>query len=91
MIESRWRLYARPIIAHVLEETQGQSEANIRKALKNAYPFGERAMYPYTVWRSEIKNQRFGKQPRHVRESVDAQRSNGQISIFDVTENTDGD
>jgi hypothetical protein len=58
MSESRWRRYAAPIIARVLKETEGQEERVIRRALRAAYPFGERAMHPYKVWLDEIKKQR---------------------------------
>jgi hypothetical protein len=33
-----WREKVAPIIARVLEETRGQSEAEIKAALKAAYP-----------------------------------------------------
>ena len=53
-----WTDRARPIIAAVLEETAGQDERAIRKALAEAYPFGERRMWPYKAWLSEVKRQR---------------------------------
>jgi hypothetical protein len=49
-----WRDKARPIIARVLAETKGQSDDVIRKALREAYPFGEREYHPYKVWLDEI-------------------------------------
>ena len=55
---------ARPIIHRVLQETKGQDEKAIRKALREAYPWGERSMHPYKIWISEIAVQlgkkRFG-------------------------------
>lgn len=57
-LDSRWRQSARPIIAKVLTDTQGQPEAKIAAALRDAYPFGERAMWPYKIWRDEIARQR---------------------------------
>ena len=53
-----WRDKARPIIARVLRETRGQDEGAIRKALRDAYPFGPREHWPYKVWLDEIKRQR---------------------------------
>jgi hypothetical protein len=53
-----WRFDAALIIERVLAETKGQPEAAIKKALRDAYPFGERAMWPYKVWLSEIRRQR---------------------------------
>lgn len=63
-MKSIWREHAKPIIARVLRETAGQDEKVIRKALTEAYPFGERAMHPYKIWLSEIKDQRKGKKRR---------------------------
>lgn len=53
-----WRDIARPIIHQALQETLGQEETAIRKALQDAYPFGQRAMHPYKIWLDEIKVQR---------------------------------
>lgn len=63
-----WRDRCRPIIARVLAENQGKSEKEIRKALKDAYPFYEREYHPYKIWLDEIKVQmgkrKFGKGKR---------------------------
>lgn len=64
-----WRDYARPIIQKVLKENQGQDEKSIRKALKEAYPFGERKYHPYKIWLDEIKVQR-GKRKFGARTKV---------------------
>lgn len=53
-----WREHCRPIIAKVLADNKDKTEKEIRKALRNAYPYGERAMHPYKVWCDEIKKQR---------------------------------
>ena len=53
-----WREDARPIIAEVLKEANGKDEKEIRKALREAYPFGARKWWPYKVWLDEIKVQR---------------------------------
>jgi len=55
---SKWRMRAAPIIARVLEETRGRSEAEIRRALLDAFPWGERKCHPYLMWRKEIRHQR---------------------------------
>jgi hypothetical protein len=56
-----WREIATPIVFKTLEATKGQSEKEIRAALKAAYPFGERSMHPYKVWCDEIQRQRKNK------------------------------
>jgi hypothetical protein len=53
-----WRDSARPIIAQVLMDTTGLSEKEIRSALREAYPWGERKYHPYKIWCDEIKVQR---------------------------------
>jgi len=53
-----WRDEVRPIIAKVLQETDGQDEKTIRKALREAYPYGLRENHPYKIWLSEIARQR---------------------------------
>jgi hypothetical protein len=52
-----WRDSARPIVQEVLKQTKGQSEKEVRKALREAYPFGERKYWPYKVWCDEVKLQ----------------------------------
>ncbi len=60
-----WRDSARPIIAKVIKENRGMPETVIKKALFEAYPFGERRMHPYKIWLDEIKIQT-GKKKRGV-------------------------
>jgi hypothetical protein len=55
---STWREGCRPIIEKVLKDTKGQDEKEIRKALKEAYPYGTRKYHPYKIWLDEIKRQR---------------------------------
>lgn len=65
-----WRDIARPIIAKILEETRGQTEQLIKKALHEAYPFGERRYHPYKVWCDEIRRQRGKKVDRQDRNTM---------------------
>jgi hypothetical protein len=53
-----WRDIAAPIIHKVLAKYKAASEKEIRKALREAYPFGEREYWPYKVWLDEIRRQR---------------------------------
>lgn len=55
--ESYWRRRAAPVIAAVVEQHQGEDEQVVRAALREAYPFGERSMWPYKVWLDEIRKQ----------------------------------
>jgi len=53
-----WQERAAPVIAAVLAATAGQDEKIVRKGLRDAYPFGERAYHPYKVWLNEVARQR---------------------------------
>lgn len=63
-MKSSWRAYCAPIITRVLKETQGKDEKEIRKALKEAYPFGPREYHPYKIWLDEIDRQRHPERRR---------------------------
>lgn len=52
-----WRSIARPIIEKCVREIGLSDMGTLRKALRDAYPFGERSHHPYKVWLSEIKRQ----------------------------------
>ena len=52
-----WRDICRPIIAEVIERVGRSDEKALRKALREAYPFGERKYHPYKIWCSEIQVQ----------------------------------
>lgn len=66
MSRSYWREKSRPIIARVLKENAGADEQTIRKALKDAYPFGMREYHPYKVWLDEIAVQRGTKKKKNI-------------------------
>ena len=52
-----WRDSCRPFIAEILKANEGKSLKEKRKALRDAYPWGERAMHPYKIWCDEVKIQ----------------------------------
>ncbi len=54
-----WRDAARPIIYRVLQANADKTEKEKRAALREAYPFGERAYHPYKIWLNEIQVQLF--------------------------------
>lgn len=53
-----WREHCRPIIAKVLSDNKDSTEKEIKKALFDAYPYGQRSLHPYKIWCDEIKVQR---------------------------------
>lgn len=51
-----WRNQAAPIIADVISRVGCRDMRALRKALREAYPWGLRN-YPYKIWLSEINRQ----------------------------------
>ena len=52
-----WRDSAGPIIAKVIAEHGTDDMKALRKALREAYPYGQRKYWPYKFWCDEIKRQ----------------------------------
>ncbi|MFC1996974.1 hypothetical protein ACFLXI_05125 [Chloroflexota bacterium] len=59
-----WRSIAAPIIRKVIEENANKEPDQLKKALFEAYPFGERKYWPYKVWLDEIQVQLGTKKPK---------------------------
>ncbi len=57
MNRGTWRDAARPIIAKVIADNHDKTEKEIRRALRKAWPWGQRKRHPYEVWLDEIKRQ----------------------------------
>ena len=62
----KWRKHCAPIIDRVITETGTKDMKKLRKALKEAYPYGERKRWPYKVWLSEIKKQLNQNTPKDI-------------------------
>ena len=73
-----WRDGAAPTIRKVLAETKGQDMKAIRKALREAYPYGERRFWPYKIWCDEIRRQLGLKKPPRHEKATDS----GQLSLL---------
>lgn len=69
-----WRDHCRPIITQVLKDTEGQHEGLIKRALFDAYPYGQRKMHPYKIWLDEIKVQRGLKKSKMPIENPNQQK-----------------
>ena len=52
-----WRDHASPIISRVIYEVGRGDMKKLRKALRDAYPFGERKYHPYKIWCDEVRRQ----------------------------------
>ena len=64
-----WRDIAAPIIRDTIASVGTQDMKALRKALHDAYPFGERRMHPYKIWCSEVKRQ-LGIKPKAPKAQV---------------------
>lgn len=54
MTTSRWRLAARRAIQKAIASLPPDCDrSQLKKAIDQAYPFGEREYYPYKVWLDE--------------------------------------
>ena len=58
-----WRAAAVRTISAVIQDVGLEDMDILRAALFRAYPFGERARYPYRVWRQEVRAVLTGKRP----------------------------
>lgn len=64
MNTSHWRTHAEKVIRDVLKANPDATLKELRTLLREAYPFGPRAMHPYKIWCSEVRAQlaeKFGK------------------------------
>lgn len=52
-----WRQRCKPLIAQIIKEFEGKPEKDLRKALRDGYPWGQRAMHPYKIWCDEVRVQ----------------------------------
>lgn len=77
---SYWRNRAAPIIREVIAFVGRDDERALMKALNDAYPFGARRMYPYKIWRDEIRRQLEGRQGR--RPPAPPPDAPGQLSLL---------
>jgi hypothetical protein len=86
MVSGYWRGIAAPIIAETIKANKGKTRKEIKAALREAYPFGERRMWPYKVWLSEIRNQLDGKpsykQVNQKQVSYAELVNSGQLELF---------
>lgn len=54
---SKWRIKAQVIVSEVIAENHNKPIREIREALRNAYPWGQRVNHPYKVWLDECRTQ----------------------------------
>ena len=54
--KSQWRKYANGVIVRIIKQNPKADLFQLKKLIREAYPFGERAMHPYKIWCSEVYN-----------------------------------
>lgn len=64
-----WRDSCRPLIAGVIKANKDKSSKEIKKALRDAYPWGERRYHPYKIWCDEVRVQ-LGLKKKKVRGEI---------------------
>lgn len=52
-----WRQSCRPLIAETIKANEGKTLKELKKAIREVYPFGERKYHPYKIWFDEVKIQ----------------------------------
>lgn len=78
---STWRNAAAPIIARTIKQVGTDDMPALRRALREAYPWGERRLHPYKIWCDEIRRQlAVGSGARHCRRPEPV--APGQIDLF---------
>jgi len=55
---SEWRERARAVIRQVIVDNPDANDAEFKKLLSAAYPFGKRESHPYKIWLNECKRAR---------------------------------
>ena len=73
-----WREIGAPLIRATIKANEGKSLKEIKKALREAYPWGERAMHPYKIWCDEVRVQ-LGTKKRKIRGEIN---NPNQISLL---------
>lgn len=55
MTETRWRTHSKEVIATITRDMGIDDPDALEKAIRKAYPFGERAHWPYKVFCEEVR------------------------------------
>jgi hypothetical protein len=51
-----WRQRSAEVIANVIRENPTLTGQPLRKAISDAYPFGQKSNYPYTAWLAAVED-----------------------------------
>ncbi|AVX92975.1 hypothetical protein PkP19E3_32920 (plasmid) [Pseudomonas koreensis] len=79
-----WADAAAPIVGEVIRRVGRKDMRVLRKALVDAYPFGERTNTPYKAWLAEVR-----RQLGHPLNAPKADPENQQTDMFNQGKNYD--
>ena len=84
MSNSYWRDRANPIIVRIVKEHNNTDSKELRKALYEAYPFGERKHHPYKIWLDEVQKvlQAVGAVPKKVKTKAAQETDKNQMVMM---------
>jgi len=54
-MQPTWAMHAQAVIDRVLSQMPGANLAEKRRALHDAYPYGQRRHWPYKVWCRQVR------------------------------------
>lgn len=52
----RWSEISRAVVAEVIAEYKGDDVRELRRRLREAYPFGRREHWPYKAWLNAVRD-----------------------------------
>jgi hypothetical protein len=87
-MQRSWRDIAAPIIAATIERVGRQDEKALRRALRDAYPFGMRKLHPYKIWCDEIRRQLIEGAPPFAPRAKVLEEAPGQLPLFQADAST---
>lgn len=68
-MSTTWRDSCRGLIAETIRANKDMPMKDIKKALREVYPFGERKYHPYKTWCDEVKIQ-LGLKKKKIRGEI---------------------
>lgn len=66
-----WRDQSRPLVDMAITEgrRRGLKDRELATFVREAFPWGQRAMYPYRIWLSEVRVQLKIKTPNEIKKA----------------------
>lgn len=78
-----WRERANEVIVRVVKATEGQPLPDRIKAIRKAYPFGERKCHPYAIWLSAVRIATAELEGKPTKKVKQPEELDGQQKLFE--------